>query len=230
MNLFISGDDPLREALELRIRDRMLHGMVVSSAESDMSIIFDHVGDRTPIDSPTILVTRWDDSSEPTARGSVCVLRIRDMLAPGREHPLGESDIDAMLDALSIGQPSIPTLAARHWVAQRDVVDAIESLIEHPDPWGHSVEVCGRRCWDPIDLFAELSMLWRRFEHSSSATIDVEDLKVKPPQTSAGAGEGPEPDHSGLHRLLEQINGVGWKPLTPMRIALMELLSDRLDV
>ena len=227
MDLYLAGQQqPLGVTLAQRINDRMLHRIVDSPDRAGLGIIFHQGGDEIPSILPAILVSRWDGSSEPTVREGVCELRIRDVLAPRREHPYGESDIDAMLDAISSEQSTVSVLAGRNWLSQRDVIDVIESLIEHPGPWGQSVEVCGRRCWNPSDIFAELSMLWRRYEHGSSATFDIDDLSVKPPLTSAGVGEGPEPDHSGLHRLLGDVNGVGWKPLTPMRIALMELLTE----
>ena len=89
------------------------------------------------------------------------------------------------------------------------------------------VDLCGRRAWGPDSVISEINLLWDRFTNAITYSHTAESLSNIPsPAAVQYEGERLRPDLKPLHDAM-QIAGreEGWRPLTPMRVALMEFLA-----
>ena len=129
------------------------------------------------------------------------------------------------------------------WVSDIDVADALVRILLSSEPFPKQIKISGRRSWSEEQTLEELSLLYRRtiagrtgrfnVEHLTAAptpTIEVQSLMVSP-QLPLGVEQNARerPDLSPLHDLLYRIDGDGWRPLVPIRTALMHALADYID-
>jgi hypothetical protein len=129
------------------------------------------------------------------------------------------------------------------WVSDIDVADALVRILLSSEPFPRQMKMSGRRSWSEEQTLEELSLLYNRtiagrtgrfnVEHLTAAptpTIEVQSLMVSP-QLPLGVEENARqrPDLSPLHDLLYRIDGDGWRPLVPIRTALMHALADYID-
>jgi len=129
------------------------------------------------------------------------------------------------------------------WVSDIDVADAFVRMLISDEPFPIQIKVSGRRAWSQEQTIEELSLLYARtmagktgnfgIEHLTAAptpTIEVKSLIVNP-STPLSAQENSQqrPDLSPLHDVLHRIDGDGWRPLVPIRTALMHALVDYIE-
>ena len=117
----------------------------------------------------------------------------------------------------------------RYWLSVIDAANAIAHIaklgLKVPQ-----LHMCGRREWISKDSKAEFDMLWARTNQGLSGDFTAETLfgheiagmQAKPIQDN----ESNRPDLDQLHDVLVSITGDGWRPLIPLRTAMMTLIAD----
>ena len=93
--------------------------------------------------------------------------------------------------------------------------------------------MCGRREWLPQDSQAEFEMLWARTNQGLSGKFTAETLfgheiagmVAKPIHEK----EIQRPNLTPLHELLLELTGDGWRPLIPLRTAMMTMIAGLLE-
>ena len=120
---------------------------------------------------------------------------------------------------------------SRYWVSVIDAADAIAHIAKSGLKISQ-INLCGRREWLPEDSKAEFDMLWSRTNQGLSGNFTAETLfgheiagmHAKPISSEINA----RPNIDSLHEVLIEITGDGWRPLVPLRTALMTLIADML--
>lgn len=129
------------------------------------------------------------------------------------------------------------------WVSDIDVADAFVRILLSDEPFPSQVKMSGRRSWSEAQTLEELSLLYNRtvagrtgrfsVEHLTAAptpSIEVQSLIVQPKlPIDVDENARKRPDLSPLHNLLHRIDGDGWRPLVPIRTALMHSLADYIE-
>ena len=114
------------------------------------------------------------------------------------------------------------------WLAEADAASAIARICQ-ANRLCDAIELCGRRAWKENDSFSEFSNLWQRTAMGQSGDFTLQALSHKP---ISGMDAIPivtesvtRPKLDAIHNLLNEIDGEGWRPLTPLRTALMTLIA-----
>jgi hypothetical protein len=76
-------------------------------------------------------------------------------------------------------------------------------------------------------VISEINLLWHRFTNAITNSHTVESLSGIPsPAAIQYEGKRLRPDLKPLHEAMQNAGREeGWRPLTPMRVALMEFLA-----
>ena len=71
-------------------------------------------------------------------------------------------------------------------------------------------------------------MLWSRFQAAVDHSIQIEHLEVSEPKTEP-TERVERPDLAPLHSALEDAGTMGWHPLVPFRVGLMECIAEHIE-
>ena len=110
----------------------------------------------------------------------------------------------------------------------RDATDAITQIsLTEADTAVGVIDLAGRRAWSSDAVLDEMKLLWRRYTDSLHLTHTVESLtNVPSPASQQFEGEISRPNLAPLHdAMLAAGREEGWRPLTAMRVGLMELFA-----
>jgi hypothetical protein len=114
------------------------------------------------------------------------------------------------------------------WLAEADAASAIARICQ-ANKLCDAIELCGRRSWKESDTFSEFSNLWQRTAMGQSGNFTPQALSHKPISGMEAMPIEEEmvtrPKLDAIHNLLNEIDGEGWRPLTPLRTALMTLIA-----
>ncbi len=111
-----------------------------------------------------------------------------------------------------------------HWVHVRDAESAKRILIEN-NVIG-TFDLSGRRAWTQQMVVDEIKGLWVRFQNTLDHSHTIESLSEVPsPAAVTYTGERRRPDLSPLHDALVGCGTDGWRPMTAMRVGLMECIA-----
>jgi nucleoside-diphosphate-sugar epimerase len=194
---------------------------IQTNSEEGLHIICCADGDAVDCD---MLIRPSGSISPPTFSNTELVLH--DLYIPSGSGDWGPSEIEQHLDWLVNSSGESPIGEARHWVHIRDVVDMVALLLDDP-PTGR-IDVCGRRCWSNEAMSAELEMLFSRVKAAEKKTFQLENLKIFEPKVEPTVAKN-RPDLSPLHSALQAVGEVGWHPLVPFRVGLMECIAYQLE-
>ena len=122
---------------------------------------------------------------------------------------------------------------SRFWLSVIDAANAI-SHIAKAELKVEGIHMCGRREWSSKDSRAEFDMLWQRTNQGITGNFttetlfghDIAGMEAKP----ITHVDAKRPDLDPLHDILLQLTGDGWRPLIPLRTALMTLIAGIVDV
>ena len=95
------------------------------------------------------------------------------------------------------------------------------------------LHMCGRREWSYDDTKAEFEMLWKRTNQGQTGKFtadtlfghEIAGMEPKPISTDSYS----RPNLDPLHNELLQLTGDGWRPLIPLRTAIMTLIAGILE-
>ena len=111
-----------------------------------------------------------------------------------------------------------------HWVHIRDANFAARILDENGIK-GH-FPLCGRRAWTQEMVVDEIKGLWSRFQNTLEHSHTIDSLSEVPsPAAVRYTGERRRPNLGPLHDALLSCGTDGWRPMTAMRVGLMECIA-----
>jgi hypothetical protein len=178
--------------------------------------------------------TEWLDS----------IILVHDLLPREKDTTWGSPLFNQWMIQLNTNIVPSPVGSTEHWwVSDIDVADAFVRMLIGDEPFPSLIKVSGRRAWSQEQTIEELTLLHARtvagktgqfsVEHLTAAptpTIEVKSLIVNPSMPlSMKDNSQQRPDLSPLHDVLHRIDGDGWRPLVPIRTALMHALVDYIE-
>jgi hypothetical protein len=190
-----------------------------------------------------------------TFRQSGTHVIIYDLLLPQRKEMWASSEIHDCIEILLQGGE--PTLASqpRHWLSHRDAASGIFDLLRCEKLPDGIIPMCGRKAWSASATIEQLKLLLQRSLSASTQSFTASDLAADsslgtpgtdpfaskstttPAATSAGSaiseGGGPSPNRPNLaplHSALLKLQPEGWRTMTPLRVGLMEVIANHLEV
>ena len=138
--------------------------------------------------------------------------------------PNGNGPINQWVDAILSGNEPIPDSKIYHWVHIRDAESADRTLSQHGAE-GH-FQLCGRRAWTQKMVIDEIKRLWTRFQNTIEHSHTISSLSEIPsPAAVRYSGERRRPNLAPLHDALVECGTDGWRPMTAMRVGLMECIA-----
>jgi len=158
------------------------------------------------------------------------VFRVHDIIVPQQVNGWGVEILSDWVNWVKCGSQGIPPedIDARHWVHIRDATDAIAQIsLADLDIAPEVIDLAGRRAWSSYAVLDEMKLLWRRYTDALHLTHTVESLtNVPSPASQQFEGEISRPNLTPLHNaMLAAGREEGWRPLTAMRVGLMELFA-----
>ena len=158
------------------------------------------------------------------------IIRIHDLMVPEGSQGWGPAEVEEWVDWIRTGTTGVaPEIKPKHWVHIRDTTDAVSLLVmADTDAFAQGViDLCGRRAWGPDAVISEINLLWSRFTNAINHSHTTKSLSEVPsPAAIQYEGKRLRPDLKPLHEAMQNAGREeGWRPLTPMRVALMEFLA-----
>ena len=188
-----------------------------------------------------------------TFRQSGTHVIIYDLLLPQRNEMWASSEIHEWIEILLQGGE--PKLASqpRHWLSYRDAASGIFDLLRCEKLPDGIIPMCGRKAWPASATIEQLKLLLQRSLSASTQSFTASDLAADSAlgtsgtdpgttgttsaATSAGSaiseGGGPSPNRPNLaplHSALLKLQPEGWRTMTPLRVGLMEVIANHLEV
>ena len=138
--------------------------------------------------------------------------------------PDGDGPINHWVSTILAGNVPQNDDTIYHWVHLRDAEIAKRILTEH-EVTG-TFELCGRRAWTQQMVVDEIKGLWSRFQNAVKHSHTSQSLSDVPsPAAVRYSGERRRPNLGPLHDTLVECGTDGWRPMTAMRVGLMECIA-----
>jgi len=160
-----------------------------------------------------------------------CSMVLHDVLPSGENHGLTNSGLDSIWGSI---HSNIEGDESHYWVAESDVVDALVRIALHQPELPNHIDIAGRRRWSTQQTHHEMQMLYNRtragstgqftatmLDQPASPTIEVVPINA--------AHQSMRPSLGPIHDVLEQCDGQGWQPTSPLRSAMMVYLAGKLN-
>lgn len=165
---------------------------------------------------------------------SLNIIYIHDLISFSEVESIANEKLDQLFD-LCISNSrdfNLPSDEKHWWVSQQDVAAGLFRLIDYTRPLPQLIHICGRRGWTNQETFEQLELLYNRTIAGSSGQFQTSHLESKPvihPTVAKVSQITPStrPDLSIINELLIDIDGEGWRPLTPLRTSLMHYLATK---
>ena len=216
-----------QDALYLALADRLERaGATFTQNKENADLIISIGANHLPISEIDVAVIPANIVN-PNAK---LVFRVHDILVPQQVNGWGVEILSDWINWVKGGSQGSPPedIDARHWVHIRDATDAIVqiSLTDADTPSG-VIDLAGRRAWSSDAVLDEMKLLWRRYTDALHLSHTVESLtNVPSPASQQFDGQISRPDLVPLHNaMLASGREEGWKPITAMRVGLVELYA-----
>lgn len=165
---------------------------------------------------------------------SLNIIYIHDLISFSEVESIANEKLDQLFD-LCISNSrdfNLPSDEKHWWVSQQDVAAGLFRLIDYTRPLPQLIHICGRRGWTNQETFEQLELLYNRTIAGSSGQFQTSHLESKPvihPTVAKVSQITPStrPDLSIINELLIDVDGEGWRPLTPLRTSLMHYLATK---
>ena len=165
---------------------------------------------------------------------SLNIIYIHDLISFSEVESIANEKLDQLFD-LCISNSrdfNLPSDEKHWWVSQQDVAAGLFRLIDYTRPLPQLIHICGRRGWTNQETFEQLELLYNRTIAGSSGQFQTSHLESKPvihPTVAKVSQITPStrPNLSIINELLIDIDGEGWRPLTPLRASLMHYLATK---
>lgn len=183
----------------------------------------------SPVSAQRRMKLAFDGEESPDGEDGTITVHLHDMLPPARNsnnanlfrtwlRELDENTLP-MLD----GQP-------RYWCDRSDMAYAIVELLKN-QPEERSFNLAGRRQWSLEETWREFNELVDRTKAGQTGQFNITHLEAKGvPAIKAVSVESSSSPHKrpplgAIHKFLEQHDGEGWRPKTPLRQSLMFVIA-----
>lgn len=185
------------------------------------------------IDCDVILLL--DGNSRIDVQGrSLNLIYLHDLISFSEVESTANEKLDQLFDLCSSYSRdfNLPSDEKHWWVSQQDVAAGLFRLINYTRPLPQLIHICGRRGWTNQETFEQLELLYNRTIAGSSGQFQTSHLESKPvihPTVAkvSQITQSTRPDLSIINELLIDIDGEGWRPLTPLRTSLMHYLATK---
>ena len=138
--------------------------------------------------------------------------------------PSGRGPINQWISAVMNDEEPETDDTIYHWVHIRDAEFA-QRVLEENNVEG-TFQLCGRRAWTQQMVVDEIKGLWSRFQNAVEHSHTIESLSEVPsPAAVRYSGERRRPNLGPLHDALVACGTDGWRPMTAMRVGLMECIA-----
>ena len=138
--------------------------------------------------------------------------------------PSGSGPINHWISAIMNDKEPETDDAIYHWVHIRDA-EVAQRILEENEVKG-TFQLCGRRAWTQQMVVDEIKGLWSRFQNAVEHSHTIESLSEVPsPAAVRYSGERRRPNLGPLHDALVSCGADGWRPMTAMRVGLMECIA-----
>ena len=216
-----------QDAVYLAIADRLERAGATFSKNIEDADLIIAVGRTSLTTSEIDIAVIPAKEKNPDAK---LIFRVHDILVPQQVNGWGSKILSDWIDWVKDGSEGNPPedVEARHWVHIRDATDAIAQIsLADVDIADEVIDLAGRRAWTSNAVLDEMKLLWRRYNDALHLTHTVESLtNVPSPASQQFDGQISRPNLVPLHNaMLESGREEGWRPLTPMRVGLMELFA-----
>ena len=165
---------------------------------------------------------------------SLNIIYIHDLISFSEVESIANEKLDELFDLCTSNSMdfNLPSDEKHWWVSQQDVAAGLFRLIDYTRPLPQLIHICGRRGWTNQETFEQLELLYNRTIAGSSGQFQTSHLESKPvihPTVAKVSQITPStrPDLSIINELLIDIDGEGWRPLTPLRTSLMHYLATK---
>tara|TARA_B100001113_G_scaffold346733_1_gene338070 strand:+ start:1909 stop:2625 length:717 start_codon:yes stop_codon:yes gene_type:complete len=161
----------------------------------------------------------------------VCSMVLHDVLPSGENHGLINPSLDTIWASID---SNIEGDESHYWVAESDVVDALVRIALHQPELPNHIDIAGRRRWSTQQTHREMQMLYNRTRAGSTGQFTATLLDQPSSPTIAvvpinAAHQSTRPSLGQIHDVLEQCDGQGWQPTSPLRTAMMVYLAGKLN-
>lgn len=165
---------------------------------------------------------------------SLNIIYIHDLISFSEVESIANEKLDELFDLCTSNSMdfNLPSDEKHWWVSQQDVAAGLFRLIDYTRLLPQLIHICGRRGWTNQETFEQLELLYNRTIAGSSGQFQTSHLESKPvihPTVAKVSQITPStrPDLSIINELLIDIDGEGWRPLTPLRTSLMHYLATK---
>ena len=216
-----------QDAVYLALADRLERaGATLTQNKEDSDLII-AVGANAPPMAEIDIAIIPANISNPNAE---LIFRSHDILVPQQVDGWGVEIMSEWINWVKEGSQGNPPedIEARHWVHIRDATEAIVQIsLANRDISNGVIDLAGRRAWSSDAVLDEMKLLWRRYTDALQLSHTVESLtNVPSPASQQFDGEISRPNLVPLHNaMLASGREEGWRPLTAMRVGLMELFA-----
>ena len=138
--------------------------------------------------------------------------------------PSGDGPINHWISAVIDDEEPENDESIYHWVHIRDA-EVAQRILKENNVKG-TFQLCGRRAWTQQMVVDEIKGLWSRFQNAVEHSHTIESLSEVPsPAAVRYSGERRRPNLGPLHDALVSCGTDGWRPMTAMRVGLMECIA-----
>ena len=216
-----------QDAVYLALADRLERAGATFTEHKEDSDLIIAIGENAHFSSEIDVAVIPSNFPTPNAK---LTFRVHDILVPQHVNGWGVEVLSDWIDWVKSGSQGNPPadIDARHWVHIRDVTDAIVqiSLTDAEIP-NREIDLAGRRAWSSSAVLDEMKLLWGRYTDALHLSHTVESLtNVPSPASQQFEGQISRPNLVPLHNaMIASGREEGWRPLTAMRVGLMELFA-----
>jgi hypothetical protein len=183
--------------------------------------------------SETILITPGFEKIEIDTSEIDSHLIINHMLPTACDDSWCCPIIQNWYNAIINNQTITSDLRPKHWwVSEMDVADSIVRILVSDQSFPTFANISGRRAWSDDQTVEEMKLLFSRTMAGKSGMFSAQHLTTPPSPiieveaiSQLNDNEYPRPDLESIHQVLVACDGDGWRPLMPIRSALMAFLA-----
>ena len=183
--------------------------------------------------SETILVTPGFEKIDIDASEIDSHLIVSHMIPTACEDSWCCPVIQNWFNAIKNNETIAPDIRPKHWwVSEMDVADSIVRILVSDQPFPNDANISGRRAWSDNQTVEEMRLLFSRTMAGKSGMFSAQHLTTPPSPTieveaisKDNESEYPRPNLDSIHQVLVACDGDGWRPLMPIRSALMAFLA-----
>ena len=181
-----------------------------------------------------VLVVTNDNTVLVPKQEKIRLVHVYDMISCTTITEASNDILDGYLSICKLDEenPKLVEDSKHWWVSQQDVAAGLARLLSDVTILPPISHLCGRRGWTKQETYQQLLLLYQRTMAGSSGNFETIHLEQKPVispvlEDISQINKPSRPDLSIINEALREIDGDGWRPLTPLRTSLMQYLATK---